>query len=169
MPTTLPASLRVSLYNTKVDYRYLGKSGLRVSVPILGALSFGDPMSQEWALGEGEALPLLKAAYDRGVNTWDTANIYSNGSSEEIIGKALKKYGIPREKVVILTKCYGDVGQTPDIKTIVSRESGGLLDILHDLCLPSIRRSRKRSNSARIIKILVACLELLSSIRSRLR
>ena len=52
-----------------------------------------------------------------GVNTWDTANVYSNGESEEIIGKALKKYNIPRDKVVILTKCFGAVGESPEIRS----------------------------------------------------
>ena len=60
-----------------------------------------------------QALPLLKAAYDCGLNTWDTANAYSNGVSEEIVGKAIKKYNIPREKVVILTKCHWGVGEDP--------------------------------------------------------
>lgn len=60
-----------------------------------------------------QALPLLKAAYDRGLNTWDTANVYSNGVSEEIVGKALKKYQIPRHKVVILTKCHWAIGEEP--------------------------------------------------------
>jgi aryl-alcohol dehydrogenase-like predicted oxidoreductase len=68
-------------------------------------------------LNEEEALPLLKHAYDVGLNTWDTADVYSNGRSEEIIGKALKKYNIPRNKVVILSKCYfgvsSDGTQTP--------------------------------------------------------
>lgn len=59
---------------------------------------------------EAEALPLLKAAFDLGINTWDTANLYSNGRSEEIIGKAIKTYNIPREKVVLMTKCYYHVG-----------------------------------------------------------
>lgn len=52
-----------------------------------------------------------------GLNTWDTANVYSNGESEEIIGKALKKYNIPRDKVVILTKCFGAVGESPEIRS----------------------------------------------------
>jgi len=60
-----------------------------------------------------QSLPLLKAAYDRGLNTWDTANIYSNGVSEEIIGKAIKKYDIPRHKLVILTKCFAHIGEEP--------------------------------------------------------
>ena len=59
--------------NTKVQYTRLGNSGLRVSVPILGAMSFGSPAWDEnWVIEEEEALPLLKAAYDRGLNTWDT-------------------------------------------------------------------------------------------------
>lgn len=62
-------------------------------------------------LNASQALPLLKAAYDRGLNTWDTANIYSNGKSEEIIAKALQTYKIPRDKVVILTKCFCYIGE----------------------------------------------------------
>ena len=56
-------------------------------------------------LPEEKSLPLLKHAYDVGINTWDTADVYSNGLSEEIIGRALKEYSIPRSEVVILTKC----------------------------------------------------------------
>lgn len=56
---------------------------------------------------------MLKAAYDQGLNTWDTANAYSNGYSETIIGKAIKAYDIPREEVVILTKCNFAVGEEP--------------------------------------------------------
>ncbi|KAL2057447.1 hypothetical protein ABVK25_002500 [Lepraria finkii] len=94
----LPKSVKESIEATKAEYKQLGKSGLRVSVPILGALSFGDERWQPWVLGEEKALPILKAAYDMGVNTWDTANVYSNGVSEEIIGKAIKKYNIPATK-----------------------------------------------------------------------
>lgn len=54
---------------------------------------------------------MLKAAYDRGLNTWDTANVYSAGVSEKLIAKAIKKYEIPRHKLVILTKCYGPVSE----------------------------------------------------------
>ncbi|KAG7059380.1 aldo/keto reductase [Colletotrichum scovillei] len=118
----LPARLRESIESTKVEYRQLGKSGLRVSVPIFGCMSFGDSQSIDWALNEDEALPLLKAAYDRGLNTWDTANAYSNGASERTIAKALKKYNIPREKVVILTKCFFAVGEEPETRHFNYRE-----------------------------------------------
>ncbi|CZT42938.1 related to aryl-alcohol dehydrogenases [Rhynchosporium secalis] len=112
----LPDSLKASVESSQVEYVNLGKSGLRVSVPILGAMSIGDPEWAPWVAGEEESLPLLKAAYDRGLNTWDTANVYSNGASEIIIGKTIKKYQIPRHKLVILTKCHGAVGEVPQVR-----------------------------------------------------
>ncbi|EAT83750.2 hypothetical protein SNOG_08582 [Parastagonospora nodorum SN15] len=106
------------LKESKAEYRRLGNSGLKVSVPILGAMSIGSSKWQPWVIEEEESLPLLKAAYDRGLTTWDTANVYSNGVSEEIIGKAIKKYELPRHKLVILTKCYGYTGEDPGLRTI---------------------------------------------------
>ncbi|KAH9214586.1 NADP-dependent oxidoreductase domain-containing protein [Leptodontidium sp. 2 PMI_412] len=106
MALPIPPSLQKSLDGTKVEYVQLGRSGLRVSSPILGGMSFGSKQWQPWNIEEEEALLILKAAYDRGVNTWDTADMYSNGLSEEIIGKAIKKFEIPREKLVLMTKCY---------------------------------------------------------------
>ena len=114
----MPASLAESFKNSRAEYKTLGKCGLRVSVPILGAMSFGHSDWLDWVIEEKAALPLLKAAYDRGINTWDTANMYSNGVSEEIIGKAIKKYSIPRQKLLILTKCYLYVGEEPGVVTI---------------------------------------------------
>lgn len=104
MAPQITPGLKKSVEDSKCEYRRLGNSGLRVSVPIFGCMSFGDPANLDWAIGEEEALPLLKAAYDKGLNTWDTANGYSNGASEIIVGKALKKYNIPREKVEYLYK-----------------------------------------------------------------
>ena len=91
-----------------MQYRRLGSSGLKVSRLILGCMTFGNPdwEGSPWVLPEAEALPLLKQAYDSGINTWETADTYSNGQSEMIIGKALTKYNIPRSKVVIMTKVY---------------------------------------------------------------
>ncbi|KAF2866317.1 NADP-dependent oxidoreductase domain-containing protein [Massariosphaeria phaeospora] len=106
------------LAESKAEYRQLGKSGLRVSVPILGAMSIGSKKWQPWVIEEEEALPLLKAAYDRGITSWDTANVYSNGTSEELIGKAIKKYNLPRNKLVIMTKCFGYIGEDPSIRTV---------------------------------------------------
>jgi len=89
-----------------MEYVNLGRSGLKVSKVILGAMSYGSSKWQSWVLDEAESLPLLEHAYKCGINTWDTADIYSHGLSEKIIGKALKQYSIPRNKVVILSKCY---------------------------------------------------------------
>ncbi|KAG4443841.1 hypothetical protein IFR05_000677 [Cadophora sp. M221] len=66
------------------------------------------------------ALRLLKSAYDRGINTWDTANVYSNGESERIIGRALKIYNITRNKVVIMTKCYRPMADDGEPSSIVA-------------------------------------------------
>jgi aryl-alcohol dehydrogenase-like predicted oxidoreductase len=124
--------LKESLENSKCEYRRLGNSGLRISVPIFGCMSFGDPRTLNWAIGEDEALPLLKAAYDRGLNTWDTANMYSNGASEIIVGKALKKYNIPREKVIIMTKCYFAVGEQPELRAFfVPKQVAGSKDYVN--------------------------------------
>jgi len=114
----LPQSLKESVANSRCEYRRLGASGLRVSVPIFGCMSFGDPRTLDWVIEEDQALDLLKAAYDKGLNTWDTANVYSNGASEVIVGKAIKKFNIPREKVVILTKCCIAVGESPDVRAV---------------------------------------------------
>lgn len=107
----LPPGLAKSLEETKVDYHRVGNSGLRVSVPIVGCMSIGNPEWAPWVLGPDEALPLLKAAWDRGVNTWDTANIYSNGDSERVIAKAIKEYNIPRHKLVLMSKAFSCVGE----------------------------------------------------------
>ncbi|KAF4206168.1 hypothetical protein CNMCM8927_005275 [Aspergillus lentulus] len=107
--------------NNEMEYVRLGNSGLKISKIILGAMSYGSKKWQDWVLDEDEALPLIEHAYKRGINTWDTADTYSHGLSEEIIGKALKKYSIPRHRVVILTKCYfgvtdeGNEGNMPPI------------------------------------------------------
>ena len=114
----LPEGIRALMDVSKCEYRRLGKSGLKVTVPILGAMSFGDSRWADWVINEEEALPLIKAAWDRGLTTWDTANVYSAGYSEIIIGKALKKYDIPRHKVEILTKCFATVAEDPGLPTM---------------------------------------------------
>ncbi|KAG8842998.1 hypothetical protein FRB96_004479 [Tulasnella sp. 330] len=101
----------------EVQYVRLGKTGLRVSVPILGCMGFGSDQWQPWVLNEDKALPLLKAAWDRGVTTLDTANMYSNGESERVIGKFIQTYDIPREKLVIMTKCRHIVGDNLNMFT----------------------------------------------------
>lgn len=87
-------------------------------------MSYGTPKWEKWVLDEAESLPLLKHAYDKGLNTWDTADIYSNGDSERIIGKALKQYKIPRNRVVLLSKVFFGVSEPSELG-----EDGGEWDI----------------------------------------
>ncbi|KAL1844427.1 hypothetical protein VTK73DRAFT_2573 [Phialemonium thermophilum] len=94
-----------------MEYTRLGNSGLKVSKIILGCMTFGSSRWQgsPWVLDEEESLKVIKKAYDLGINTWDTADTYSNGQSEVIVGRALKKFNIPRSKVVIMTKIFNPV------------------------------------------------------------
>ena len=69
-------------------------------------MSYGSSDWQKWVLNEEESLPLLLHAYQVGINTWDTADMYSHGVSERIVGKAINKYHIPRKNLVILSKCF---------------------------------------------------------------
>ncbi|RPD55358.1 Aldo/keto reductase [Lentinus tigrinus ALCF2SS1-7] len=87
-----------------MQYVRLGNSGLKVSRIILGCMSYGDPQWQSWVLPEEEALKHIKFAYDHGIQTFDTANSYSNGLSETILGNAIQRYSLPREELVIMTK-----------------------------------------------------------------
>lgn len=91
-----------------MQYQRLGNSGLKVSSIILGCMAFGSPSweGSPWTLGEEASFPIIKRAYDLGINTWDTANTYSNGESERILGRAMKVYNIPRSRIVILSKLY---------------------------------------------------------------
>ncbi|GIK07518.1 hypothetical protein Aspvir_003184 [Aspergillus viridinutans] len=115
MEVAIPFHYQKNVNETICTYRQLGKSGLKVSVPILGCMGFGrKDWVWDWVLEEEESMKMLKAAWDRGINTWDTANVFSNGDSEKIIGKALRKYEIPRHKVVIITKVFCTVGEHAD-------------------------------------------------------
>ncbi|BGP38024.1 hypothetical protein JCM10450v2_001957 [Rhodotorula kratochvilovae] len=95
------------------SYPRLGKSALKVSKVILGCMSYGNKGWANWVLEGEEALEHFKVAYDLGINTWDTANVYSNGDSERLVGQAIKKYQLPRENLVILTKLAMVVADDP--------------------------------------------------------
>ncbi len=93
----------------------LGTAGLDVSRLCLGCMSYGEPKrgSHEWTLGEEAARPFIRQALELGINFFDTANIYSDGTSEEIIGKALKDFA-RRDEVVIATKVHGRMRPGPN-------------------------------------------------------
>jgi aryl-alcohol dehydrogenase (NADP+) len=84
----------------------LGKTGLKVSRICLGTMTYGSPNWRDWVLGEEESRPFIKKALESGINFFDTADVYSTGRSEEIVGKALKDFA-RRDTVVLATKACG--------------------------------------------------------------
>ncbi len=98
-----------------MEYTRLGRTGLKVSRICLGCMSYGDSKqgNHAWTLGEQESRPFIKAALEKGINFFDTANVYSAGSSEEIVGRALKEYA-KREEIVLATKVHGRMRPGPN-------------------------------------------------------
>ncbi|MGC1108812.1 MAG: aldo/keto reductase, partial [Methylovirgula sp.] len=98
-----------------MDYVKLGHTGLEVSRICLGCMTFGvaDRGQHPWTLDEAESRPILKKALDLGINFFDTANVYSDGTSEEIVGRVLKDLG-KRDEVVIATKVHGRMRPGPN-------------------------------------------------------
>jgi aryl-alcohol dehydrogenase-like predicted oxidoreductase len=98
-----------------MEYVKLGSTGLDVSRICLGCMSFGEPARgpHPWTLDEDSSRPLIRRAVEAGVNFFDTANVYSNGSSEEIVGRALTDFA-RRDEVVIATKVHGRMRPGPN-------------------------------------------------------
>ena len=97
-----------------MEYAKLGSTGVTVSRLCLGMMTYGAKSGREWALEEEEARPFIKRAFDLGFTFFDTADVYSNGVSEEITGKALKDFGPARDSYVLATKVYGAMGDSPN-------------------------------------------------------
>ncbi|KAK0194933.1 aryl-alcohol dehydrogenase [Armillaria mellea] len=89
----------------------LGSSGLKVSKIVLGCAVYGSPDWFSWVQNEEESIKQIKAAYDFGINTFDTANVYSNGQSEVVLGKAIKQENFPRDGIVVMTKVFHPVSR----------------------------------------------------------
>jgi len=116
-----------------MEYVNLGKSGLKVSRICLGCMSYGDPKSghHAWALGESESRPFIKKALELGINFFDTANMYSFGAGEEVLGRALRDFA-KRDDVVIASKVYfpmrkGDPNAQGLSRKAIMREIDGSL------------------------------------------
>lgn len=109
-----------------MDYIKLGNSDIEVSRFCLGCMSFGDPASKmhDWTLNPEQSETIIKHALDLGINFIDTANTYSSGTSEEYVGRAIKR-NIARDKVILATKVYFNEGHLS--KTAIEREIDGSL------------------------------------------
>jgi aryl-alcohol dehydrogenase-like predicted oxidoreductase len=98
-----------------LNYVNLGHTGLKVSRLCLGCMTYGEPGrgTHEWTLPEAESRPFVARALELGINFFDTANVYSAGSSEEILGRALKDM-VPRDEMVVATKVHGPMHKHPN-------------------------------------------------------
>ncbi len=94
-----------------MDYVRLGNTGLKVSRLALGCLTYGSSKWRPWVLDEEAARPFIREALELGVNFFDTADIYSLGASETVLGRALRDFGAPRGNTVITSKVYYKVGE----------------------------------------------------------
>jgi aryl-alcohol dehydrogenase-like predicted oxidoreductase len=98
-----------------MEYTRLGSTGMKVSRICLGCMGFGDGMRwvHKWVLDEENSRPIIKKALELGINFFDTANVYSIGASEEILGRALKDFA-KRDEIVIATKIHGKMREEPN-------------------------------------------------------
>src|ERR1700752_630796 len=102
-----------------MEYTNLGRSGLKVSRICLGCMTYGVPDrgAHPWSLNEEQSRPFLKRALELGINFFDTANTYSDGTSEEIVGRALKDFA-RREEIVVATKVYFPMREGPNARSL---------------------------------------------------
>ena len=101
-----------------MDYINLGFTGLKVSRLCLGAMTYGSKRWREWVLEEEESRPFIRRALELGINFFDTADVYSVGVSEEILGRALRDFSSSRDRVVIATKVFHPMGDDPNQRSL---------------------------------------------------
>ncbi len=97
----------------EMQYVPLGRTGMKVSRLCLGTMTYGSSKWRDWVLDEAESRPFIKHALDHGINFFDTADVYSRGASEEVVGKALREFA-RREELVIATKVFNPMGSGPN-------------------------------------------------------
>ena len=115
-----------------MDHVALGRSGLKVSRLVLGCMTFGDPAWAGWVLDAEKSRPLIRKALDIGINVFDTADMYSTGRSEEIVGQTLHDWA-KRHEVVIATKLYNPMGPDPNNRGLSRKH-------VFEACDASLRR-----------------------------
>jgi len=98
-----------------MEHTRLGDTGLKISRLALGCMSYGDPTTEgahRWALADDDAQPFFRQAIELGITFWDTANVYQAGTSEEVVGRAIRRYS-RREDIVLATKVFGKMHDGP--------------------------------------------------------
>jgi aryl-alcohol dehydrogenase (NADP+) len=97
-----------------MEYVRLGTTGIKVSRICLGTMTYGSKQWREWVLEEAESRPFIRRALELGINFFDTADMYSVGVSEEIVGRALRDFAPGRDRVVVATKVFNAMGEDPN-------------------------------------------------------
>jgi 1-deoxyxylulose-5-phosphate synthase len=103
-------------FNKVMDYVRLGNTGLRVSRICLGMMTYGTPTWRPWVLDEEQSRPFVTRALEHGINFFDTADMYSRGVSEEVLGRALRDLGAARDQVVVATKAFFPIKEDPNAR-----------------------------------------------------
>jgi aryl-alcohol dehydrogenase (NADP+) len=99
-----------------MQYVRLGQTGLRVSRICLGMMTYGSPSWRPWVLDEEQGRPFVRRALEHGINFFDTADVYSRGRSEEVLGRALRDFGAERDQVVVATKAFYPIKDGPNAR-----------------------------------------------------
>jgi aryl-alcohol dehydrogenase-like predicted oxidoreductase len=115
-----------------MEYVTLGRTGVKVSRLCLGCMSYGTPSWRPWVLDEDDSMPFFRRAVEAGINFFDTADMYSLGVSEEVTGKALRKYA-RRDEVVIATKLFFPMSKGPNMGGLSRKH-------IQQACEDSLRR-----------------------------
>ena len=97
-----------------MEYVNLGTTGLKVSRICLGTMTYGSPKWRDWVIDYDASKPFIQRAWELGINFFDTADIYSLGESEVVLGRAIRELGIPRDRIAIATKVFGAMGEDPN-------------------------------------------------------
>ena len=113
-----------------MEHTRLGDTGLKISRLALGCMSYGDPATEgahRWALADDDAQPFFRQAIELGITFWDTANVYQAGTSEEVTGRAIRRYS-RREDIVLATKVFGKMHDGPGLsrKAIIEQIDASL-------------------------------------------
>src|SRR5205823_907591 len=95
-----------------MQYTNLGRSGIQVSRLCLGCMTYGTSQWRPWVLDEEASRPFFRRAWEAGISFFDTADMYADGVSEELLGKAIRELAMPREQVVVATKVFNPMGPT---------------------------------------------------------
>jgi 1-deoxyxylulose-5-phosphate synthase len=111
-----------------MEYVNLGRTGLKVSRLCLGCMTYGSSKWRPWILDEDQSRPFIRRAWEAGINFFDTADMYSDGASEEVLGRALRDLAVPREQVVVATKVFNPMGPTPNERGLSAKHVWHAID-----------------------------------------